>query len=290
MEQYKYFDLHTQTIAHGPYPETPLLVSETVESAYQRGINIGLSDHYPLPPGFIDPTVDHDCSMPRILYFGNYRSQINEVVQNEQRIKVLKAAEFDWLRSYQEWSKNEVLDYPFDYTIGSVHFVPDIKGNYHIIDYTEKVFRQTVDTFGGIRNLVEAYYREISAMATSGIPFNIVGHIDLIKKYNADQAYFSEDEDWYRDAVTQALKSISNTPMAIEINTAGWYKKCEAQYPSLWILKEAKRLGIPITLGSDGHRPEEIGRDLDKAIVAAKEAGYTSVVYFENRHMKEITL
>ena len=62
--------------------------------------------------------------------------------------------------------------------------------------------------------------------------------------------------------------------MKLELNTAGLRKECKEIYPSLWILKEAKRLGIELIAGSDAHTPLEIAKDFDKAIQIANSAGY----------------
>ena len=75
----------------------------------------------------------------------------------------------------------------------------------------------------------------------------------------------------------------------IEINTSGERKSGE-NHPSLWILKEACKLKIPITIGADSHYPEQIDYGIEKAIATAKKAGYTTILKFINRNKREITL
>lgn len=54
--------------------------------------------------------------------------------------------------------------------------------------------------------------------------------------------------------------------MAVELNTAGWHKKCAEQYPGIPILQELLRRGIPIVINSDAHHPDHLSRDWEKGL------------------------
>lgn len=275
------FDYHTQTINHGL--NQPLLVEETVQTAIEKRLQaICLTDHYPLPPTMPDPTTEQDCSMPRQLYFGDYQTKVLTTINKyADHIEVLKGAEFDWYVSEKTWTAKEIKTRLYDYVIGSVHFIPGLNDEYLILDYAEETFHQNTQKLGGLRNVIETYYTQIALLSRSKL-FDGVGHFDLIKKYN-DGSLFDENEDWYKKAALQALQVSAKSGIVIEINTNGLRKKCQAMYPSLWILEEALKLDIPVTLGSDGHQPAEVGRDLDQAIALAQQAGYKSIVRFRDR-------
>lgn len=103
---------------------------------------------------------------------------------------------------------------------------------------------------------------------------DIIAHFDLVKCWNKDSKFFSENEEWYRQEVFKTLKTIKENNLAIEINTAGErYYSCNCFFPSTWILKQMKKLNIPITISSDFH---EVGFDyeIEKAIELAKTTGY----------------
>ena len=70
------------------------------------------------------------------------------------------------------------------------------------------------------------------------------------------------------------MERISRAGVAIEINTAGLHKPVKEAYPSPAILRKLWAAGIPITFGSDAHRPEEVGRDFAHATGLARAAGY----------------
>jgi len=283
-------DWHTQTIAHGL--NKPLLVRETVVSAINKGLKqICFTDHYPLPPEFNDPTIERDCSMPKALYDGQYLVDVASVQREYKKdIQVYYGAEFDWLPDYAERTRKQTQMRPYDYLIGSVHFLRDKTGTYWILDYNKEMFMQAVGAFGGIKNLVRSYYAEIRSMVNSNL-FNGVGHLDLVKKYSdISNPLFEEDAAWYIDEVLITLDEIAQSGMTMEINTAGFQKNCKSTYPSPWILRESKQKGIELTIGSDGHDPEEIGRDLEKAIELAKNVGYTAIQTYQNRKKLSVLL
>ena len=58
-------------------------------------------------------------------------------------------------------------------------------------------------------------------------------------------------------------------------------------YPSLWILKTYCKAGVPITFSSDSHDPRDVGRDYDKALTLAREAGYKSYRLFKKRQVEK---
>lgn len=281
-ERLQLVDYHTQTIEHGL--AKPRRVRETLEAAIAAGLStICLTDHYPLPPGYEDPTDEKDCAMPASNYPA-YWQEVNDVIREfGERINILRGAEMDWLPSYQQWTHEQIKTWPFDYVIGSVHLLGRItdetSSRNFIIDYKEEELKKGLNYFGGIRTLTTSYYREVREMVRSGL-FDGVGHLDLVKKFN-DGTLFSEDEPWYIAAVLSTLDEISSSGMSMEVNAAGWDKKCQSAYPSLWILREAFWREIPITTGSDAHVPQNIGRNLGKALELAKAAGYSSIVEYK---------
>ncbi len=287
----KLFDYHIQTLEHGL--DRSLRIEETIESAIKRGLSaISLTDHFPLPPDFPDPTEEKDCAMKWSLY-AEYR-KLTKAAQEKykDRIGITFGAEFDWLPDYSKWIKKQLSFYPFDYVIGSVHFlgkINDEKGERNfVLDYTKEEFLRGLRFFKNIKNLANAYYKNINDMVKSGL-FDCVGHIDLIKKYNYG-SLFSEDEEWYTNLVSSVLDSIASSEMLIEINTSGFDKECKMQYPSLWILKEAKRRNIGLTMGSDAHTPDRVGRNLGRAVDLAKKAGYQKLSRFVNREKLEVKI
>ena len=126
-------------------------------------------------------------------------------------------------------------------------------------------------------------------MITDSRP-DILGHFDKIKMHNNDR-YFKEDEPWYRDLIMDLLGLILKTGVIPEVNTRGIYKKRSRDlYPGVWILKEMKKMNIPLTLSADAHHPSEIDGYYAETIDILKDIGYRSVVSFKNGDWTEILL
>ncbi|MEA2091136.1 MAG: PHP-associated domain-containing protein, partial [Campylobacterota bacterium] len=69
----------------------------------------------------------------------------------------------------------------------------------------------------------------------------------------------------------------------IELNVAGYRKPIGEAYPSQSLLKQAYKLGIPITFGSDAHKPQQVALFNDEITDMAKSVGYTKCAIFRNR-------
>jgi len=205
-----------------------------------------------------------------------------------KKIKIYLGIELNWLEDYVEWTKNETAKGSYDFILGSVHHLKNKDGKYAELMFPEEDFQIFVKQFG-IKKLISEYYEQTRKMAKSGL-FDSIGHFDLIKMYNKDSKYFDENSDFYRKEIIKTLEEIKKSGICIEINTSGFRRIRDEQYPSLWILKEMKKMEIPITLGSDGHKEEQFDFGLERGILVAKEAGYDSVLIFEKRKPVRIEL
>jgi len=110
----------------------------------------------------------------------------------------------------------------------------------------------------------EDYYaRVMQVLSVPGVA--IVGHFDLLERWNADGRYFRGDEPWYRAAVEDALVAVARSGLLLELNTAGWRKGLHDCYPARWILERCAALGIPIIVNSDAHEPGQITWEFERA-------------------------
>ena len=161
-----------------------------------------------------------------------------------------------------------ILNADVDYLIGSVHFLegwgfdnPEFIGRWEEQDIDE---------------IWQKYFDTIEEMAKSNL-FDIVGHLDLIKVFK-----FMPKGDIILMA-KNALEAIKASNMVIELNIAGYRKDVQEPYPSKELLKEAYALEIPITFGSDAHKPEQVALFNSEIITLAKEVGYKKCAYFKKR-------
>ena len=171
-------------------------------------------------------------------------------------------------------------DLGLDFTVGSVHFASrDEFDSTWTVDGSPDEFAMGLEkTYGGdIRALVERYYALVRKMVQTACP-TIIGHIDLVKKNNPQEKYFSESADWYQAAVFETLEVVAESEAIVEINTGGISRKrTDSLYPSPWILERCFSLDIPIHINADAHEPWQLTAEFGNAARMARSVGYETL-------------
>jgi histidinol-phosphatase (PHP family) len=214
----------------------------------------GFSSHAPLPFESIW-AMKHEA-LPK--YVAEIRA-LQEKYRDD--LQIYCGMEVDYIPGKTGPKNKAILEAGLDYTIGSVHFVewfPDGRG--WEIDGSHQVFLDGLQgIFGGnVQKAVSRYFELTRQMIAEECP-DVVGHIDKIKIQDEEGRLFSQQALWYQQEMRQTLQLIADAGAIIEVNTRGIYKKKTTEtYPARWVLEEIHRLGIPITLNSDAHHPDEI--------------------------------
>lgn len=185
-----------------------------------------------------------------------YVAEVSELkVRYGDRINLWLGAELDFIPSdsVREFQDQNIFPLDFDYFVGAVHFLGGSDAP-RAIDGSEEEFQDVLESGyqGDIRLISADYYSRVSDVPAVA-KVRVIGHFDLMKRWNADGRYFSGDEPWYRDQVEGALGDIAGTGVMLELNTAGWRKGLGEQYPATWILERCLDLAIPVTVSSDSH-------------------------------------
>lgn len=281
-------DLHTHTKRHKP--EAPILAEENVLSAIKKGLKtIYIGDHFTFPYPGLDSTTDGTDAFTENQY--DYLSKkVEELkIKYKNKIEVIFGAEADYIEGYEKEIRERIKKYDLDYVIGSVHYLTkyynteEKREKYYAVDFDYEIWNKAKKYLGGTENLIKNYYDNLRKLVSSKL-FDNCAHFDLVKIYNPNDKLFSTKSFFYKNIVMETLELISKNNMSIEINTSGILKDCKEFYPSLWILKEAQKLNIPITIGSDAHTPEGIGFMINEAIEYAKSAGYKEICKYVKRN------
>jgi len=250
-------------------------IREYADAAIAAGLEaLGVTSHSPLT--FPDQAAMRAADLPA--YCAEV-AKLKETVQG--RLRVHLALEFDFIpeRHTELWALVE--PYPFEYLIGSVHFVgANQDGVPWAVDLTRPGFETGLrQLFGGdIRRLVGAYYERVRSLAAWGADrVAIVGHIDRIKKWNADSVYFREDEPWYRREVEGALQACARAGLIVEINTVGYRNVVGHAYTSPWIARRCLELGIPLVVTTDAHAPARVTDFHAEAVALLRDIGCISL-------------
>jgi len=260
-----YGDYHMHTPLCGHATGTP---EEYVKQALKIGLKeIGFSDHAPMAH---KPMPDITMSFEDL---PKYNAMIEDVRKRyASQISIKIALESDFLPGYESKTKSIINSYPYDYIIGSVHFIDDWAfDNPDTREYWKKY---------DVNEVYRKYYALLRQSAQTRL-FQIIGHCDLPKKFGTRPTVDLTDE------IKATARVFKDTGVAIEINTAGLRKPVAEMYPSLHCLKIYREAGVPLTFGSDAHDPLDVGKDFDKAVDLAKSAGYSEYLIFKNKQIEK---
>ncbi|WP_459923731.1 histidinol-phosphatase [Desulfatiferula olefinivorans] len=114
--------------------------------------------------------------------------------------------------------------------------------------------------------------------------FDVVCHPDVVRKSGIAT---SQDVEPLMEGL---LEKIARKGLTLEFNTGGWDHPAEDSYPSRPFAEKCHLRGIPFTLGSDAHRPENVGRNIDRGAAILKRIGYTHINTFERRQVRPVPL
>lgn len=164
---------------------------------------------------------------------------------------------------------------PYDYVIASCHLL----GGFSVDDSPEEA-EALAESFGGAPAAAEAYYRRVASIAQ--IPeADIVGHFDLLTKFNERRPLYDTAARAYRDAAFAALETLNKAGKIFEINTGamsrGWRS---APYPAPELLRHLNALGGRICISSDAHRAKHVAFGFDEAEALAASCGFRELWQF----------
>jgi histidinol-phosphatase (PHP family) len=255
-----YADIHMHTPLCGHATGTP---DEYVKQAVKIGLKeIGFSDHAPMVH---KPLPGVTMSLEELPEYNDMIMDARKRYASQISIKV--GLELDFLPGYENKTKSIADNFPYDYIIGSVHFIDD----WAFDDPASREYWKKHD----VDEVYLKYYALLRKSAKTGF-YQIIGHCDLPKKFGARPTVDLTDE------IKRTAKVFKDTGVAVEINTAGLRKPIAEMYPSRDCLKIYREAGVPLTFGSDAHDPLDVGRDFDKAVDLALSAGYREYVLFKN--------
>ena len=118
---------------------------------------------------------------------------------------------------------------------------------------------------------------------------DIIGHFDLVSKFNYPNKYFDEDSKAYQSTAYEALKCVSEGCGIIEMNTGAISRGYRPlPYPASFLLKFIKELKMEIILSSDSHDCKNLCFGFEDCIKLLKENKINSVVILKNGKFTQI--
>ncbi len=289
-------DYHLHLYPHAPRVGGPLpgedpvdFIERYVLAAAERGVReLGFTEHLfrcieskeVLGPFWEDaPTPElrdqtrEAILRDRTLSLEDYLGTIKRA--KERGLPVLLGLEVDF--SPESYGRVlEFLDgYDFDFLIGSVHWIDG-----WMFDRSAAVPEIRAR---GARRLFEEYFDVKTRLAARG-GVDVLAHTDRCKTMGIVPD--EEPLDLYESLVEAA----SGSGLAIEVSSGGLRQAVGEIYPAPTLLRLFREAGVPITLASDAHYPEQAGWGHDEVVAAARAAGYTEYLRFKQRRRTRIEL
>jgi len=227
---------------------------------------IGFTDHSPMPRD------DFDDWRMRADQLDEYVAKVRHAQKEFPQLTIRLGLEVDYLPGYEDWIKQLAARHPWDYFIGSVHYVSETWAVDNPYKLSEWKNRDPWEVWS-------VYFDRLTMAAATGF-FEIIAHADLPKKFG------HRPKQDCTPLYEKFLDAAKKHNCAIELNTAGLRKDCREIYPNRDLLKLAFARNIPITFASDAHSPKEVGMNFKEAIQLAHEVGYKECLEFAQRKRK----
>ena len=216
------YHMHTPLCHHAVGEPT-----DYAAQAVRLGLSeIGFSDHSPMPRD------DFDDWRMRFDQLDGYVASVRRAQAAFPDLRIKLALEVDFIPGHEDWIRQLAARHPWDYFIGSVHYVSE---SWDLDNPKKLSLWRERDPY----EVWASYFQRLTAAARSGL-FEIIGHADLAKKF-----CFYPTKDC-TDLFSSFLEAAHQTDTAIELNTAGLRKDCKEIYPSRRILDPPERKRFPL--------------------------------------------
>ncbi len=194
------------------------------------------------------------------------------------RIGILTGVEIGegiWNAAY---TRDILSRHDYDVVLASVHAVryKDMTAPFSGIDFRD-VPQGVLDEY------MARYFDDVLETAET-VPCDVMPHLGNPLKYITGVYGRAVDLRRFEDRITGILERIIEKEIALEINTSCVSAPYGDFMPETWIAARYKALGGRlVTIASDAHRAEHIGRDLDAAVDLLKTLGFSQYYYYKKR-------
>lgn len=249
------FDYHTH---HHRCGHAVGSIHDYCEAALALGMTtFGISDHGPAY------WLDGDHAQPQTQMACSSVSGYVAEVQTERehyagRMDVRLGLEADWIPGRDADLKHLLDSHPFDYVLGSVHYI-----------LGRSIFARGRWANEDASTVYTAYYEELCRAAQSGL-FDIMSHLTAVEAYGPPI-----DTALAKSLYPMVASAIKESGCVVELNTSGYRKRPDDDdpFPNHHLIVELVSRRVPLTFGSDCHAPHEVGYAADRIIKALARYG-----------------
>jgi histidinol-phosphatase (PHP family) len=268
------YHIHTN---HSPDAEGSL--RDYCEKAAARGLNeICFTNHAEMDPERNDNIIRFEGREEPLTNEALKRLHHEVMAQRDafgtSGLKVRSGIEIGFFSGMEKRLVEMTSGIEYDFLMGSIHCLD------HACIDSSREYRGYFSKHGA-RELLDVYYEEILKLAESRL-FDAMGHIDVYKKYGIN--FYGPEIDYLpRNLLAAVFDALRRNGLALEINAAG-LRRIDQFYPSPEIMKLARDLKVErLTVGSDCHKVDDLGKGIKEACEYAKSFGFSRVFTFEKR-------
>jgi histidinol-phosphatase (PHP family) len=256
-------------------------IIDYIETAIAAGIQeIGFSDHlgrYYLSKSQRRRYWDWGMSERALARYYLELSDCKDIYQDKITIRI--GLEIDYIEGAEHLIEPIVNRYPFDFFLGSIHCIPRF-GWKHLVHYSHIELKE----------LYSEYFRLCKGAIESGL-FSSLAHIDFIWRYISWPEKLSGQ---ILDSIESIVALAAGKNACMEINSNGymWSKlhRIEEGDPFIALVDYISRYKTPVSIGSDAHSPESVGKEIPRIIQMLYKKGIRTVRGFEELQPIEIPI
>ena len=255
---------------------------ETTDSICQQAIDTGLS---------VVTITDH-CEAngwrtPETSEFGNFSELIPQSVVHmkasqkkyDGKIKLLRGLELGQAMQDLECAEIALTLDTFDFVLGSVHNIRDTQ-DFYWLNYTPS-FAETI---------LYDYFNEVLEVAQWN-KFDSLSHLTYPLRYITGREKIRIDISKYYTVIDEIFRTLIRNGKALEINTSGLRQELRKTMPDEVLLERYKNIGGElITIGSDAHTLQDLGRGINEGLHLLKDIGFEQYFYFEQHSPVAVAL
>ena len=201
-------------------------------------------------------------------WISSYLSCIDEARREFTGLRVRAGVEVGFEPGYEALIERELARHGFDFVLGAVHCIDHIA-----ISAGRELDRVGSELLArGPGYLFSRYFENLEAAARSGL-FQVLAHVDIYRKYVLPMLD-GDFDDVIRGPMQEAIGVIAGAGVGIEVNTSALRRGLPEPFPDAAVLAMAYRAGVrTYTVGSDAHRPDQLGTGIARAIAMLRALG-----------------
>jgi histidinol-phosphatase (PHP family) len=206
----------------------------------------------------------------------------------EGKLTVFLGLEVDYIKGLCGPADRDIQKLGLDYIIGSVHYLALPGGGLFTVDGPAGELERGVrEGFAGDGEaMMEAYWDAVRNMIAAG-GFDILGHVDVVKKNNAGERWFRPGGEAYGRRAREIAHSAGGSGLVVEVNTGGLNRNKTAEtYPAASLLRLFREAGVPAIITADAHCTRDLDGHYPEARKTLRAAGYAEHALFMGKNAR----